>query len=314
MAALLSVGAAHGVAAGVYTDTVAAIVRDQAITVFELYEETQHAEEALRKLHKGEALQNKVVEVRRAAARKMIEKELVYAEFEEVGGVIPSDLVQKRLDRIVVSQTGGDRRLFEARLVEQGTTLDDFEEKVTKGLAVELMLNEMVFRHVHVAPSDVVQYYNSHQNEFGTQPRIRLQAIVLTEKKAGCPEKLEEAVKRVRQRLAAKEDFAQLATELSEDASASRGGDLGWVEAGSANPKFLEAVKGLEAGETAPPLRLGGNVYILRLKDRAQGGVAPLDEALRREIERKLRFEEEQRRYQEYVGQLRQKYYVKEFF
>ena len=314
IALMLFAGPATKVAvAASYNDAVAAIVRDRVITVFELHEETRAAEIQLRKRYQGEELRKQLVELRKAAANAMIERELVYAEFEELNIPVPVPALEERLDRIILQRTGGNRKQFEIQLAEQGMSFSEFEEKVGKDLAIEMLLHEMVYRHVHVSPTVVEQYYQNHKDEFQKKPRIRLQLIML--KKDGRYEgKLDATLNRILTDLAANKDFEQLAREYSEHDTAAAGGDLGWVETENANAAFLKAVQELTPGEVAEPVTLGGTVYLLRLKDREDASGKVLDETLRRQIQNKLKREEERRRYGEYVEQLRKKYYVKTFF
>jgi peptidyl-prolyl cis-trans isomerase SurA len=50
---------------------------------------------------------------------------------------------------------------------------------------------------------------------------------------------------RVRERIAAGEDFAELAKQTSEDGTAARGGDLGWISPGDTVPEFERVMNSL---------------------------------------------------------------------
>lgn len=66
----------------------------------------------------------------------------------------------------------------------------------------------------------------------------------------------EETLYDVKRRLAAGEDFAVLAQNLSEDkASAASGGDLGWVEPGEMIPDFEQAMDQLKPGDISNPVK-----------------------------------------------------------
>jgi len=118
----------------------------------------------------------------------------------------------------------------------------------------------------------------------------------------------------VQKRLAAGEDFGVVAKEASEDVSAERGGDLGWVEVATGRAEFIAAVQGVSTGQVAEPVELNEGVYVLRLADMATAELRALDDTLRGEIEAKLRRERQRERYEGFVGELRQKFYVKTFF
>ena len=64
-----------------------------------------------------------------------------------------------------------------------------------------------------------------------------------------------ERLQRLRDRVQGGADFAELARVHSEDASASRGGDLGWVAAGDTVPEFERVMNALKDGEVSQPIQ-----------------------------------------------------------
>lgn len=80
-------------------------------------------------------------------------------------------------------------------------------------------------------------------------------------------------------------DFAQLAREHSQDASASNGGDLGWASPGLFVPEFEEALDGLKPGEIADPVVSRFGVHLIQLLERRE---ATLSARERRELARAM--------------------------
>jgi peptidyl-prolyl cis-trans isomerase SurA len=80
-------------------------------------------------------------------------------------------------------------------------------------------------------------------------------------------------------------DFAQLARENSQDASASKGGDLGWASPGMFVPEFEEALNNLAPGQIADPVVSRFGVHLIQLLERRQ---APMSAKEQREIVRNL--------------------------
>lgn len=100
----------------------------------------------------------------------------------------------------------------------------------------------------------------------------------LTEARAA--ERLAEFKRRIQSGQA---DFAQLAREFSQDASAQHGGDLGWTNPGMFVPEFEEVVDTLAPGQMADPLVSRFGVHLVQLLERR---VAKLTEREQREIAR----------------------------
>lgn len=80
-------------------------------------------------------------------------------------------------------------------------------------------------------------------------------------------------------------DFAQLAREHSQDASASNGGDLGWASPGLFVPEFEEAIASLQPGEISDPVVSRFGVHLIQLLERRE---ATLSARERREVARAM--------------------------
>jgi peptidyl-prolyl cis-trans isomerase SurA len=99
---------------------------------------------------------------------------------------------------------------------------------------------------------------------------------------AAARERLAEFKKRIE---AGQTDFAQLAREFSQDASASSGGDLGWANPGLFVPEFEDAMNALEPGQIAEPVVSRFGVHLIQLLERRE---ATLSRREQREIARNV--------------------------
>jgi len=121
-------------------------------------------------------------------------------------------------------------------------------------------------------PATVTQHHARHIL-LRTGPR-------LTE--AGALGRLADFKRRVQ---AGQADFAQLAREHSQDASAGNGGDLGWAMPGTFVPEFEEALQRLEPGQIADPIVSRFGVHLVQLLERRTTRLSPREQ---REIARNL--------------------------
>jgi len=80
-------------------------------------------------------------------------------------------------------------------------------------------------------------------------------------------------------------DFAQLAREFSQDASARNGGDLGWANPGLFVPEFEEALSTLSPGQIADPVISRFGVHLVQLLERRE---ATLTQREQRDMVRNL--------------------------
>ncbi|MGE5096008.1 MAG: peptidylprolyl isomerase [Betaproteobacteria bacterium] len=75
-------------------------------------------------------------------------------------------------------------------------------------------------------------------------------------------------LQRLRQRIVGGEDFAEVARLNSEDASASKGGDLGWVAPGDTVPEFERAMNALKTGEVSEPVHTPFGWHLVQVLER----------------------------------------------
>ena len=70
--------------------------------------------------------------------------------------------------------------------------------------------------------------------------------------------------------------FQNVAQQFSSAPSATRGGDAGWVVAGTVNPILQAAMDQLEIGQLSRPIPVEGGVYILYMRDKRDGAATNL--------------------------------------
>jgi peptidyl-prolyl cis-trans isomerase SurA len=112
----------------------------------------------------------------------------------------------------------------------------------------------------------------------------------------------------LKERLDNKADFSELARVHSEDASASRGGDLGWVSPGDTVPEFERAMDALKPGEISDPVQSPFGWHIIQVLERRNEDMSK--ERVRLMARQALRARKSDEAYQEWVRQLRDRAYV----
>jgi peptidyl-prolyl cis-trans isomerase SurA len=72
----------------------------------------------------------------------------------------------------------------------------------------------------------------------------------------------------LRERIKHGENFADLARLFSQDGSASKGGDLGWIYAGDTVPEFERAMNQLAPGELSEPVQSPFGYHLIEVIER----------------------------------------------
>jgi peptidyl-prolyl cis-trans isomerase SurA len=112
----------------------------------------------------------------------------------------------------------------------------------------------------------------------------------------------------LKDRIANGADFAELARLQSDDTSAARGGDLGWVTPGDVVPEFERAMDALKAGQVSNPFKTPFGWHIVQVLERREQDMSKDRERLAARQAIRQRKSEEQ--WQEWVRQQRDKSYV----
>lgn len=286
-----------------------AIVGNEVITALDVQIRSASSEKRLQQQFAGDELRKHIIALRKQILDDMIDRELIYLDFERLGAKIPQSFLQSRIDEIVKDTTGGNLKQFEERLFAEGLSMKDFKEKVTKDLAVELLLRERVTKGLQISDLHIDNYYHENPEELNTPARYRLGVIQL-KKDGRYVNRFDDICKEVSDKIAQGTPFAELAKEYSEGANAADGGDQGWLS--DINQRLVNAVSDMTKGQvTATPIDFERSVFFVQLIDYEKGGVPELTPELRGDIRKTLQKAEEKRRYDNYMRDLRMRFPVR---
>ncbi len=103
-------------------------------------------------------------------------------------------------------------------------------------------------------------------------------------------------------------DFAELARLYSNDLSAAKGGDLGWLYPGDTVPEFEKAMDALKVGEVSQPVQSPFGWHLIQVLERRTETSSP--ERQRLVARQALRERKADEAYQDWLRQLRDRAYV----
>jgi peptidyl-prolyl cis-trans isomerase SurA len=103
-------------------------------------------------------------------------------------------------------------------------------------------------------------------------------------------------------------DFAELARLHSDDTSAARGGDLGWVSPGDTVPEFERTMAALKLGQLSAPFKTAFGWHIVQVLERREQDMS--QDRQRLAARQAIRSRKSDEQWQEWVRQQRDKAYV----
>lgn len=177
----------------------------------------------------------------------------------------------------------GDLKTFEKALENDGLSRSALHENVTSHLRVLAWLEKQIRLALAVTEPECRRFYNAHPGLFTQPVRFRVSHILLAAHAESAPEIVEEkeaGVAALSARLKKGETLAQLAAETSEDeASKTRGGDLGFFSDARMPSDFMTEIKKLRPGEVSKPFRTHLGFHIAQLTEVKDGRLLTFEEA-----------------------------------
>ncbi len=120
----------------------------------------------------------------------------------------------------------------------------------------------------------------------------------------------EHKMQALKERLDNGADFAELARQHSNDLSAAKGGDLGWLYAGDTVPEFEAAMNALQINQISAPVQSPFGFHLIQVLARRVGELSV--ERQRMAARQVLRERKADEVYQDWVRQLRDRAYVED--
>lgn len=200
---------------------------------------------------------------------------------------------------------------FQRQLKDRGVTTSDLKDDIRRQLSVQKLINREVVAKISITDQDVSNFYNQNRAQFNVaEPQYRIAEIKITPQKdpqlhnrknddAATDVEARRKAAALLEQLANGADFTQLAMDYSEDpATASSGGDLGYVPDSSLNqsdPALKRAVVGLKVGQISPIIQLRDGYHILKLVGKESPGQREIsDPQVQQSIRDTLRNRKEQ--------------------
>ncbi|MDP3636941.1 MAG: peptidylprolyl isomerase, partial [Azonexus sp.] len=115
-------------------------------------------------------------------------------------------------------------------------------------------------------------------------------------------------LEKVRERIVNGVNFAEQARLYSQDGSAAKGGDLGWLSPGDTVPEFERAMDALKLNEISPVIQSPFGMHLIQVQERRERDVSA--ERQRNVARQALRERKLDEAYQDWLRQMRDRTYV----
>ena len=306
---LISAPAAAGVA-----DRIVAVVNGEVITLSELHRAFAPYAAHIEANYKGpdkEAFlkQNQAAFLQRMIDQMLIEQEakkpgvgIAAVKDEEVMGMVKDMLAKNRL-------TMQD---YLKKLAEEGKTLESAKQEIRGQMLRMRLLRREVQSRILVTDEEIGEYYDKHREDYEGREAVHIRQIFLPVPEgadSGARDRVRAEANQLRERILKGERFEVMAARYSRGPAAAEGGDIGFVERGVMMPEVEKAAFSLPVGEVSEVLETEAGFLLLVVVDKKGAGLKPLP-VVRDEIKAKIEDEKVNKKYDEWMAELRKKSFI----
>lgn len=147
------------------------------------------------------------------------------------------------------------------RGIEKDDEVKELLEAARRKIIIARLIEKEIDEKIALAPDEAEKYYADHKDEFMTALTLRASHILV---------KTEEEARLLKAQLEGGADFEETARRFSLDATAIRGGDLGFFQRGRFVPEFEDAVFGMKKGELRGPVKSQFGYHLIKVTDRME--------------------------------------------
>ncbi len=271
MCAALFLAASAALTGQEILDGVAAVVGDEIVQKSELEQMAQYYA-----LQTGLRPADHPAEYRalkRDILQNLIDDRVMMAKAKEDTVTIDDAKVDAELEnriRSLVQQMGSEAKV-EAQFGAPIKKIKRDHREEVKNMMIVRELQNTRFRGLQVSRREVETFYESIRDSLPEKkPTVRLSQILLRIQPGEASRvKSQERMRQIRDRIRKGESFEALARESSEDpGTASRGGDLGFVDRGTLFPAFEEAAFQLNPGQVSDVVETPVGFHLIQVVEK----------------------------------------------
>ena len=289
-------------------DKIAAVVNEDIITESELQESMLPFIADYRVRYGEEGLNQKMHEARQDALNRLIEEKLIFQEAKKRQVMAEDFEIQERLED-VKKRFNSDEEFYNA-IGASGVTLARLKKKYEEQIMMRKLVNGIIASRVSISPTQVTAYYYGNIKDFSSPDTARFKVLFIKPSEQETLNDARKLAEDILKRIGDGEDFDMLVKQFSQGPNTDKGGDMGYMSAGSTIPEIENAISQLSPGEISNIIETKSGFYIVMVVDKKQAGTVPIIE-VSDIIKERLFQRESELTLREFVGKLKEDAYIK---
>ena len=239
-----------------------------------------------------------------------VDELLLLQRAKTLGLTVTDEAFNNVLDSIKKDNKIESEEAFQAALKQEGMTLPQLRRSLERRMLIGRVQQTEVMGHIEVTEADERAYYDAHKSDFAAQPSVTLREIMINVPadprgvNAAGTDDAQKKTEAVRARVVGGEAFDQVATEVSDAPSKSKGGLIGPIAKAELAEDLAKMLASMKPGEITPVVRVPGGFEILKLESSTEATMLPFEDA-KSQIAERLGQERQGAEMQKYLQKLR---------
>ena len=294
-------------AAAEVADRIIAIVNDEVITLRELDLTIDRFTERIKKSKPGAPMEKIREEISMLVLNNLIEEMLLKQEAKRLGITVKDEEVTTAINDLMAKRKWKLEDV-KANLEKEGMSFDEYREATRNTMIKGRVIRREIQSKIAVGNEEIGNYYREHRDEYEGKEAARIRQILIPV--PGLTEVDIRNIKRaeaedVLKKLKSGVPFEQLAVQHSSQGT----GDMGYIEKGTILPAVDDVAFKLKVGEISDVIESPVGFHIIQVIDKRGAGAKPLP-VVREEIEDIISREKAEKKYAEWMADLRKRSYI----
>jgi peptidyl-prolyl cis-trans isomerase C len=213
--------------------------------------------------------QSMMLSMREKVIDSLINRELLLQQSKAKGITTNESDIDNSIDQIKRRLEAGQS--FESLLVEMGISMKAMRTQVGQASAIQKLLEADVYPQATVSEKEARIFFDNNPQYFKKPEEVKASHILIQvtpdasdEEKMAAREKIED----IQNKIAAEEDFADLARQYSEGPSGVNGGDLGYFDRKKMVKPFSDAAFELKPGQVSNIVETRFGYHLIKVYDK----------------------------------------------
>lgn len=291
-------------------DKIVALVNDEIITMSDLNNAFEGTRQNIEESYKNQDKETFIANARMFVLNRLIDKSLAEQYAKKTGIEIRDEEVMEAIKNFLERGKITMTDLLNG-LAKDKSSIEEYKQIIKNQILTMKIVRREIRTKITVSEDEIGAYYTKHRDDYEGKEAVRIMQVFipLPQNPAVRADKKAE-MEMVRKQIKEGEPLEKLAMMYAKGPAAGANGDIGFVERGMMVPDVEKAAFSLRTNEISDVIESSIGFHIIKVIDRRGAGIQSI-ESVRLEILERLEAEKTEKKYAEWLADLRSKSHIK---